>query len=767
MFGAGQRSAIRKKDLAMTYTPPRWAALAKSALIRMRSEHTAPPDDPRADGRQPWQPVERPERKMSQGTSDLLDGLAASPTATQIPLAEQDAVRAAGGDPLAVDGQGRDRPTVHVPTSELSLMLRLCATIGTQARLKDILAPGALTVIEIGPNTGGMSPTDVRHMLEVTLLPEEVEVLTVSRPGAAKGAPELCVVELVAEDPDRIHLKEAARQRLLRGLESPHPVLILAETLSQLSDNIRRALPGPIRLAPLSRDIIMALISATCSATGKIDPVLFHALPEDGVLARLSDASLAMALRGATPNGVAARLSDLTRQTADGGPTLDDIEGYGEAETAARRMVEDLKNWSEGRIAWSEVQRSVLLFGPPGTGKSYLARAMANSAGVTLVRGSFATWQSKGTLSHMLRAMRASFDAAAAARPAILVIDEIDAVGDRADPDPHNGSYRQQVINGFLEALDTLKYIEGVMIVGTTNYPDRIDAAVLRPGRIDIKAQVPLPGAKALARMICDGVGSEVSSEEMSRLTRAATGQSAADVDGALRQARSVARAEGREVTSLDVLTALRPDAESHNPALDYRIAIHECGHAIVGTDLRLGTITRVMLTQQGGQAWITFASSEQLLADLEAELAYSLAGRAAERLIFGKAAAGAGGNALSDLAHATQTATAIDTRMGLGAEGPVWLDIPPAVYLRNPENAARVRARLEASESRAMRILETRRDVLTWMAADLVALGALEGEKLAPWLARVSLDPGSEGLHTARKNVSAAIGHDRIEPEV
>ncbi len=67
------------------------------------------------------------------------------------------------------------------------------------------------------------------------------------------------------------------------------------------------------------------------------------------------------------------------------------------------------------------------------------------------------------------------------------------AAGNQPDPDPHNNSYRTQVINGFLEALDSLKYVEGVMIVATTNYPDKIDAAVLRPGRIDVRAQVPLP----------------------------------------------------------------------------------------------------------------------------------------------------------------------------------------------------------------------------------------------------------------------------------
>ncbi len=739
----------------MSYTSPNWAPMAASALTRLRDDYVSLAADRPSTDDAVWRKTGTRQRKMSDRGSEPLGWLAASPTVTQIPIEEQDAVREAGGDPLAVDTQGRDRPAVHVPATDLSLMLRLCATIGTQVRLNEIMAPGAVTLIEIGPDTGGMAPSDVRSMLEVTILPNDAQVTSAARLGDAEGTQDVCIIEIRAEDPDKTRSKGAAVQFLLRGLEAPHPVLILAETLTALPEDVLRALPDPIRLAPMSRDIVMAIISASRSATGKIDPALYDALPEDRALARLPDASLALALRAATPRGVAERLSDLTRQTSAGGPTLDDIEGYGEAEAAARRMVADLQGWAEDRIAWSDVQRSVLFWGPPGTGKSHLARAMANSAGVALVRGSFARWQSNGNLSHMLRAMRTSFDEAAAARPAILVIDEIDAVGDRADPDPHNGSYRQQVINGFLEALDGLKYIEGVMIVGTTNYPDKIDAAVLRPGRIDIKAQVPLPGAKAISRMLRDSLGADIPPNEMARLTRAATGQSAADVDGALRSARSAARQESREVTMLDVLTALSPDPEDHNPALDRRIALHECGHAIVGTCLGLGRVERLALTRQGGQAWLRSAVGESLLADLEDELAYSLAGRAAERVILGAAAAGAGGNALSDLALATRTAAGIDTRMGLGVEGPVWLDMPTAMYLRDPDNAARIRARLEAAESRAMRLLVTRRGLLIRMAADLVTVGLLEGERLEAWLGRVPPAPTPEGPRDDGEEVS------------
>ncbi|MCV2894991.1 AAA family ATPase [Lentibacter sp. XHP0401] len=534
-------------------------------------------------------------------------------------------------------------------------------------------------------------------------------------------------------------------EHVIRALEQPHPVLILAGSIADLPETITRILPRGEHLAPLSRDILMALLRFSHSATGKLDGALRNQLPGDHDLARLDWPTLAVALRAATPRGVAKQLCALMQPASNHGPTLDDIEGYGEAEDVACQMVSDLQSWSDGHIAWSDVQRSVLFYGGPGTGKSHLASAMSNSAGVALVRGSFAAWQAQGHLGHMLKAMRASFDEAAQARPAILVIDEIDAVGDRADPDPHNASYRHQVVNGFLEELDNLKHLEGVLVVGTCNYPKKIDAAVLRPGRFDIKVEVPLPGAKALARMLRDGFSGEMSDAELARLTRAAAGQSAAGVEGALRNARSAARAKDREVSVADVLRALEPDPIDDSPARDHRTALHECGHAIVGTFLGVGEVRRVTMTATGGETWIRLAVGEGLLRDYDDELAYMLAGRAAERLILGEVAGGSGGAPQSDLAQATRLAVQIDTQLGLGAEGLAWLDTSTSAYLRNPDNAGRVRARLEAAEIRAMHILDTKRGLLVEMATAFQECRILEGEALEQWLKRIEAlrDPG------------------------
>ncbi|GLS79570.1 ATP-binding protein [Paracoccus marinus] len=151
------------------------------------------------------------------------------------------------------------------------------------------------------------------------------------------------------------------------------------------------------------------------------------------------------------------------------------------------------------------MQRSVLFFGEPGTGKSFLARAMAGSAGAKLVHGGFVQWQAAGHLGQMLGAMRRTFAEARAAAPAVLVIDEIDAVGSRSAPDTHNENYRRQVINGFLEDLDGLARMPGVLVVGTCNHPQAIDPSVLRPNVFGSKVQVPPPGRQAIKRTLRDG----------------------------------------------------------------------------------------------------------------------------------------------------------------------------------------------------------------------------------------------------------------------
>lgn len=121
------------------------------------------------------------------------------------------------------------------------------------------------------------------------------------------------------------------------------------------------------------------------------------------------------------------------------GPTLDDLHGLGEAGAWGRELATDLADWKAGKIGWADVDRGILLSGPPGTGKTTFAGALSRTCGTHLVLGSLGKWQAKGHLGDLLKAMRAAFDEAKANTPSIVFIDEIDAVGDPAGNAPPRG----------------------------------------------------------------------------------------------------------------------------------------------------------------------------------------------------------------------------------------------------------------------------------------------------------------------------------------
>lgn len=131
--------------------------------------------------------------------------------------------------------------------------------------------------------------------------------------------------------------------------------------------------------------------------------------------------------------------------------------------------------------------------------------------------------------------------------------------------------------------------------------------------------------------------------------------------------------------------------------------------------------------------------NDEGLITEIEAEMAYLMAGRAAERLIFGEVSAGAGGPEHSDLAKVTALAVMLDTRFGLGVYGPLWIDATPDVLLRDPEVRDRVRTRVDAAEARAGALLAEHRARLEAMARVLVRERLLAGRTLTDWLAPLS----------------------------
>ncbi|WP_299416227.1 AAA family ATPase [uncultured Sulfitobacter sp.] len=679
-----------------TFTPPAWSAFAHAAVENLRRHHGVPALYS-ADAAHKMEPV-----------TDL-DELFA---------------RFDDRNEAETMAECTSLPSRYVPARQLLTAIRLAASFGGTDAYEASRLSGALTVI------GDIAPSDI-HIIRETL---------------KAGFPH-ANWKIVSPDIVDGRVGKAAQDRFDIAIEDCidriEPVLILQSHGVSLPRHLEAIAPQILPLAPPSRDILSAYILAghLCDQVPNAE-TLYRALPDDSDLFELSTLDVCAALRAPTPRIVLQRLSAIiSTNVKAAGPRLVDFGGDSPALIAARRIVDDLLLWQQGKAAWNEISRSMLLYGPPGTGKTFLARAIANSAGIKAVNASFSEWQARGHLGEMLSAMQQSFAEARQLAPCVLVIDEIDAVGSRSDTDRHASNYRTQVINGFLGEMDAIAKNEGVVVIGTCNHPERMDPAVIRAGRMDIKIHVALPDAEAVLAILRHHLCEDIADGELVILSHLAVGRSAADIDAAIRAARSDAR-HTRELLNTDMLRKkmgiVSNDADEK---VLWRIAIHEAGHAVASAALGLGAIQSISITTNGGEIQRRIQPNESLLSDIEAEIIYSLAGRAAERLVLGEVSAGAGGQDASDLALATRWAIQLETTLGLGHEGLVWHAKPEAVHLHTPAIRDRVRHRLTRAEQRASALLAQHRKVLEALAYDLVKRRSMRAQDIQHWLKSVKND--------------------------
>ena len=731
-----------------TRNHPTWLPLARHAIRRLEAdliEKLGPSWDPSLDPEDMDLP-ELLEAAMSPPGSSMLQILNTSTAGQNVSPEEFDAIADAGGDPTATASNGSSQPRIRLPAGKLFPLLRLAASIGSLNDRDAMLMPGAITMIERVPG----DLIDQINRLMQHLLPQDMSVaLSLGR--LPKGKP---YVLLLGPDISNNKVSERAVSAfaadLARAVDMRAPIAILWPDEAALPAMLQQVPIQRRTYAPLSVEILIAALRATHSATGRIDETAVRAaLPDGAELSKLEPLALSLAMRAPTAKAVAERIATLTatpQRPGANGPCLEDIHGDTPALRAARQITRDLRMWKQGEVAWADLTRTLLLYGPPGTGKSWIARAMGNSAGFAVVTGTFGGWQAAGHLGDMLREMRRTFAEARTKAPTVLIIDEIDAVGSREDRDQHNRSYRTQVINAFLAEMDAIAREEGVIVVGTCNHPGTIDPAVLRAGRFDMKVALPLPDAEGLFGVFRHCLPDWREADLRDLATRA-VGCSAADVDAAIRQARAVARGAKRDMVLADLQQVFRI---THDPDIDRRVALHECGHAITCAALRLGPVKRMFLDRNGGGGTLFDAEAKHgVLQDMQDRLAQLLAGRAAERLVLGDISAGAGGSQDSDLAQATMIATSIQTRYGLGAQGSVWTADPDTLIALDPDVLFRVRRELEAAEKRATQILSSHRDLLEEMAEALAASRDMDRAEAEGWLARVRSAAPDEGRNT------------------
>ncbi|MCD1620947.1 AAA family ATPase [Salipiger manganoxidans] len=701
-----------------------WAPFARTILRRLR---TAEADnrydlDLATEGDR-IDPAERPTKQIAIALFDDLEH------SQRHDSRDLDTMRASGVDGWTLDETGADTPERFIEPGKLMTALQLAATFGAEPAFLDALQCRKITVIDgIDPQQLAGTTTSIGRLL----LPEGWSA-HMRAPRAARSG----ILQLLRPvDPSSRMVPEQAYTKLeteiLAALALPHPLMILLPAGARLPARLRRVLPAPIRFASLDREILLALLAQTHSATNKIDRVHIRPLlPSDETLANLDMLSLFAALR--QPNAAAVARALAKFQAPDdigsGDMTLAQIGGDTAAHRAATDLVADLAAWRRGEAEWGEINTSLLLHGEPGSGKSVIARAIAASAGVPLVEGSFGTWQSAGHLGDMLREMRRTFAAAAAKRPAVLFIDEVDAAGSRDSHDTHSANYRRQVINQFLQEIDALRRSEGVLLIGATNHRDALDPAIVRPGRFDLHHSLGRPTQAQVLHMLRRFLP-DVTEPDLAMLARTFSGELPAMIDATIRAAKAQARRLGQPL-SIPTLIAARPVAPE---GYDRRIAIHECGHAIVATLLRAGPVRRMQLSRDGGSTSRGSAIHEGTPLEFEHELTIIMAGRAAERLALGSITAGAGGSVESDLAQASALQLQLDREFGLGINGNAWIG-PPDMKQLSSEDCTRLRVKLDQFERRARALLAPHRDLLETLAAHLVEHRELQEANLRPWL--------------------------------
>ena len=447
--------------------------------------------------------------------------------------------------------------------------------------------------------------------------------------------------------------------------------------------------------------------------------------------------------------------------------TFADVAGVEEAKEELKEIVAFLKDpKGYGRLG-ARMPKGVLLVGPPGTGKTLLAKAVAGEAGVPFfsISGSEFVEMFVGVGAARVRDL---FEQARAQAPAIIFIDELDAMGRaRASLGALGGGHdeKEQTLNQLLVELDGFDPSAGIVLLGATNRPEVLDPALLRAGRFDRQVLVDRPdraGRVAVLEVHTRNVrlAEGVKLEQVAALTPGFTG---ADLANLVNEAALVATRRGAGEVAMEdfnvaverIVAGLEKKNRLLNPREREVVAHHEMGHAIVAAALPgADPVHKISIIPRGIGALgytIQRPTEDRYLMtreELEQKMLVLLGGRAAEHVAFGHLSTGAA----DDLSKATEIARSMVTRYGMGgALGPVSYETEPNGFLGPlagtrrlyAEETAReidlaVRDLVQTAFARARAILVTNRAVLDESARELLARETLADGPLAALLARV-----------------------------
>ncbi len=437
------------------------------------------------------------------------------------------------------------------------------------------------------------------------------------------------------------------------------------------------------------------------------------------------------------------------------GIKFDDVEGVDEAEENLQEIVDYLHDPEKYREIGASMPKGVLLVGPPGTGKTMLAKAVAGEANVPFFS------MSGSEFVEMFVGMGASkvrdlFRQAKEKAPCIVFIDEIDAIGQKRNSGNLGGNdEREQTLNQLLTEMDGFEGNSGVIILAATNRPESLDPALTRPGRFDRRVPVDLPdlkGREAILKVHATKIKYE-DDVDFSVIARMAAGASGAELANIVNEAALRAVRDGRKAAtqadfeeSIEVVIAGYQKKNSILTDHEKKIvAYHEIGHALVAakqTDSApVQKITIIPRTSGALGYTLQVDEGEHYLMskeELENKIATLTGGRAAEELIFGSITTGAS----NDIEQATRLARGMITRYGMSDDfDMVAMETVQNQYLGGDTTlscSAETQAKIDEKvvelvkkqHEKARKILSDNRDKLDELATFLYEKETITGEE-------------------------------------
>lgn len=334
--------------------------------------------------------------------------------------------------------------------------------------------------------------------------------------------------------------------------------------------------------------------------------------------------------------------------------TFDDVKGMGKTKEQVKFLVNQLKKWKELGSIGARPVKGALLYGPPGVGKTLLAKAIAKEAGVNFISASGSDFSEMFVGVGAAR-VRSLFELAAANVPCVIFIDEIDCMGKRRKGGDGASQDHNQTLNCLLQKMDGLNSFNGVMVIGATNRKEDLDDALLRPGRFDKHYFIGPPTCKKdrdeLIKLYLDRkkLSDDVTLEKASKLMVGMTG---AEVEEALNTAVYVSLQDNRDgiINLLDIDDAIMQTytggvKESYSSERDEEVvAVHEAGHALVSL-LKGIPISKISIEPYtGGIGGVTMRDLDVLgdiklkfEKDYENDIMITLAGKCAEEIVYGE----------------------------------------------------------------------------------------------------------------------------------